>query len=70
MNSEELIEYLTDEGICYRQIYLLIKVETTEGNVNNLALIHWYDFKSTKNQYYYGYPKLKLTELYNIVNVK
>ncbi|KAF0503988.1 zn-finger domain-containing protein [Gigaspora margarita] len=70
MNSEELLEYLTDEGICYGQIYLLIKVETAEGNVDNLALIQWYDFKSTKKQYYYGCPRLKLTELYNIVNIE
>ncbi|RIB04900.1 hypothetical protein C2G38_2221163 [Gigaspora rosea] len=70
MNSEELFEYLTDEGICYGQIYLLIKVETTEGNVDNLALIRWYDFKSKRNQYHYGCPRLKLTELYNIVNVE
>ncbi|KAF0540929.1 hypothetical protein F8M41_006029 [Gigaspora margarita] len=49
MNPEELLEYLTDEGICYGQIYLLIKVETAKGNVDNLALIWWYDFKSTKN---------------------
>ncbi|KAF0552385.1 zn-finger domain-containing protein [Gigaspora margarita] len=52
-----------------RQIYLLIKVETSEKNVNNLALIQWYDFKSTKNQYHYRCSRL-LTELYNIVNVE
>ncbi|KAF0512401.1 hypothetical protein F8M41_018001 [Gigaspora margarita] len=70
MNSEELLEYLTDKGICYGQIYLLIKVETAEENVDNLALIRWYDFKSTKNQYHYGCSRLKLTELYNIVNIE
>ncbi|KAF0526271.1 zn-finger domain-containing protein [Gigaspora margarita] len=69
MNPKELLEYLTDEGICYGQIYLLIKVETAKENIDNLALIWWYNFKSTKNQYYNGCPRLKLTELYNIVNV-
>ncbi|KAF0435639.1 zn-finger domain-containing protein [Gigaspora margarita] len=39
INPKKLLEYLTDEGICYRQIYLLIKVETAEENVDNLALI-------------------------------
>ncbi|KAF0560707.1 zn-finger domain-containing protein [Gigaspora margarita] len=67
INPEELLEYLTNEGIIYGQIYLLIKVETAEGNMDNFTLIRWYDFKSTKNQYYYGCPRLKLTELYNIV---
>ena len=38
--------------------------------MDNLALIRWYDFKSKRNQYYYGCPRLKLTELYNIVNVE
>ncbi|KAF0528486.1 hypothetical protein F8M41_013112 [Gigaspora margarita] len=49
MNPEELLEYLTDKKICYGQIYLLIKVETAKENVDNLLLIQWYDFKSTKN---------------------
>ncbi|KAF0502914.1 hypothetical protein F8M41_019766 [Gigaspora margarita] len=70
MNPKELLEYLTNEGICYGQIYLLIKVETAKGNVDNLALIQWYNFKSTKNQYHYGCSKLKLTKLYNIVNIE
>ncbi|KAF0525175.1 zn-finger domain-containing protein [Gigaspora margarita] len=70
MNPEELLEYLTDKGICYGQIYLLIKVETAKENVDNLTLIQWYDFKSTKNQYHYGCSRLKLMELYNIVNVE
>ncbi|KAF0430077.1 hypothetical protein F8M41_005574 [Gigaspora margarita] len=70
MNPEELLEYLTDKGICYGQIYLLIKVETAEGNVDNLTLIRWYDFKSTKNQYHYECPRLKLMELFNIVNIE
>ena len=38
--------------------------------MDNLALIRWYDFKSTKNQYHYGCPRLKLTKLYNIVNIE
>ena len=38
--------------------------------MDNLVLIQWYNFKSTKNQYQYGCPRLKLMELYNIVNVE
>ncbi|KAF0490591.1 zn-finger domain-containing protein [Gigaspora margarita] len=66
INPEELLEYLTYEGICYG----LWTVETAKGNVDNLILIQWYDFKSTKNQYYYECPRLKLMELYNIVNIE
>ncbi|KAF0443230.1 zn-finger domain-containing protein [Gigaspora margarita] len=51
-------------------IYLLLNAETTEENALNLALIWWYDFKSTNDSYYYGCPRLKKTELYNIVNIE
>ena len=36
----------------------------------NLTLIQWYDFKSTNDPYYYGCPRLKKTELYNIVDIE
>jgi hypothetical protein len=36
----------------------------------NLALIQWYDFKSKKNPYYYGCPRLQLTELFNIIDIE
>ena len=36
----------------------------------NLALIQWYDFKSKKHPYLYGYPYLKLVELYNFVAIE
>ncbi|KAF0459118.1 zn-finger domain-containing protein [Gigaspora margarita] len=38
MNFEELFEYLSDHGICYRQVCLLAKIEL-EAKIFNLALI-------------------------------
>ncbi|KAF0427063.1 zn-finger domain-containing protein [Gigaspora margarita] len=70
MNSEVLLEYLLDDGICYGQIYLLLNVETTEESMLNLALIQWYDFKSTNDPYYYGCSRLKKTKLYNIIDIE
>ena len=36
----------------------------------NLALIQWYDFKSKRYSYLYGYPHLELIELYNFVSIE
>ena len=36
----------------------------------NLALIQWYDFKSTRYPCVYGCPHLKLKELYNFVVIE
>ena len=38
--------------------------------MHHLILIQWYDFKSKKYLYYYGCPRLKLTELYNIIDIE
>jgi hypothetical protein len=38
--------------------------------MHSLALIRWYDFKYTRYPYYYGCSRLKLTELYNIVDIE
>ena len=50
INFEELSEYLLDHGICYRQVYLLAKIEL-EAKIFNLALIQWYDFKFKKTPF-------------------
>lgn len=41
-----------------------------EALTHNLALIQWYDFKSQKNPYYYGCPRLQLTELFNVIDIE
>ena len=37
---------------------------------HNLALIQWYDFKSNRNPYYHRCPWLKLTELFNAIDIE
>ncbi|CAG8722320.1 9036_t:CDS:1, partial [Cetraspora pellucida] len=44
--------------------------KTTKENADNLTLIRWYDFKKTNNSYYYGCPRLKETELFNIIDIE
>ncbi|GES94544.1 hypothetical protein GLOIN_2v1824038 [Rhizophagus clarus] len=68
MDSEESNNYISDKGLCYRQALLLAEVLTDPPL--NLALIQWYDFKSKRNPYLYGYPHLKLIELYNFVAIE
>lgn len=36
----------------------------------NLALIQWYDFKSQKHPYMYGYPYLEIKNLYQFVVIE
>ena len=36
----------------------------------NIALIQWYDFISEVNPYLYGCSHLKLTNIYNIVDIE
>ncbi|KAF0386003.1 zn-finger domain-containing protein [Gigaspora margarita] len=66
--------YLTNkqniEDQILKMIYLLLNVETTKESVLNLALIWWYDFKSTNDPYYYRCPRFKKTELYNIIDIE
>ena len=38
--------------------------------MHNLTLIRWYDFKYKKYPYYYGCSRLKITELYNIIDIE
>ncbi|UZO11365.1 uncharacterized protein OCT59_002935 [Rhizophagus irregularis] len=46
MNSDELFDYASDQGICYGQVLLIAKIELKNQNIPlNLALIQWYDFK-------------------------
>ncbi|GBB97422.1 hypothetical protein RclHR1_29910001 [Rhizophagus clarus] len=46
MNFEELLQYSSDQSICYRQVLLIVYIDIEEqGIMSNLALIWQYDFK-------------------------
>ena len=36
----------------------------------HLALVQWYDFKSKKTPFVYGCPLLRLTEMYNFIEIE
>src|SRR3982751_4601324 len=71
MNSEELFDYKSDEGLCYGQVLLIMKVSIVlRRDPLKLALIQWYDFKSEKTPYKYGCAYIKLTEIFNVVDIE
>ena len=44
--------------------------EVFQRNPLKLALIQWYDFKSEKTLYKYGYTYIKLTEIFNMIDIE
>ncbi|GBC42276.2 hypothetical protein GLOIN_2v1783703 [Rhizophagus irregularis DAOM 181602=DAOM 197198] len=71
MNSDELFDYASDQGICYGQVLLIAKIELKNQNIPlNLALIQWYDFKFQNQPHLYGCPLLEITEIYNFIDIE
>jgi hypothetical protein len=53
------------------KVLLIACIEIEEqGIMSNLALIRWYDFKSQSRPYLYGCPRLKLTNIYNFIDIE
>lgn len=49
----------------------MVKIDIKEQNISlNLALIQWYDFKRKDTPYVYGCSRLKLTEIYNFIEIE
>jgi hypothetical protein len=53
----------------FLKILLIVKIVDFE-DLLNLVLIQWYDFKSESHPYLCRYPLLKLTEIYNFIDIK
>ncbi|RHZ88135.1 hypothetical protein Glove_26g84 [Diversispora epigaea] len=70
MNDEELFEYQFDNGICYTQTLLITEVFLKKEKSLHLALVQWYDFISKRIPFVYGCPLLKLTEVYNFIEIE
>ncbi|GET52353.1 hypothetical protein GLOIN_2v1762814 [Rhizophagus irregularis DAOM 181602=DAOM 197198] len=71
MNSDELFDYASDQGICYGQVLLIAKIELKNQNIPlNPALIQWYDFKFQNQPHLYGCPLLEITEIYNFIDIE
>ncbi|CAG8582324.1 8262_t:CDS:2, partial [Gigaspora rosea] len=56
MNELEQDDYLTDNGLCYAKILLIIQITSSQLNQKlELVLVHWYDFAypSNVNNHYF-----------------
>ncbi|RHZ87318.1 hypothetical protein Glove_37g146 [Diversispora epigaea] len=70
INDEELFEYQSNNGICYAQTLLITEVFLKKEKSLHLALVQWYDFISKRTPFVYGCPLLKLTEVYNFIEIE
>ncbi len=57
----------------FTKVLLIARIhieEEDQGITSNLALIQWYDFKSQSHPYLYGCSRLKLTNIYNFIDIE
>ena len=71
LNNVSMITKFVVHSLYLIKVLLITKIEIEELNIPlNLALIQWYDFKTQNNPYIYGCPRLKLTEIYNFIDIE
>ncbi|EXX77681.1 hypothetical protein RirG_021600 [Rhizophagus irregularis DAOM 197198w] len=62
------IDYLTDDGLCYGKILMLVEVSLFPNHPPlSLALIHWYDYYSKRFPIMYEYPHMKFVNHYDLI---
>jgi len=55
----------------FTKVLLIARIHIEDqGITSNLALIQWYDFKSQSHPYLYGCSRLKLINIYNIIDIE
>ncbi|RHZ88358.1 hypothetical protein Glove_23g256 [Diversispora epigaea] len=47
MNPDEIFEYTSDNGVCFAQVLLITEIIRNYEEPMHLALVQWYDFKSS-----------------------
>ncbi|RHZ84686.1 hypothetical protein Glove_78g183 [Diversispora epigaea] len=47
MNADEIFEYTSDNGVCFVQVLLITEIIMNYEEPMHLALVQWYDFKSS-----------------------
>ena len=53
------------------KVLLIAQINIKEQETTlNLALIRWYDFKLQSQPYLYGCSRLKLTNIYNFIDIE
>ncbi|RHZ89932.1 hypothetical protein Glove_9g7 [Diversispora epigaea] len=68
MNPDEIFEYTSDNGVCFAQVLLITEIIMNYEEPMHLALVQWYDFKSSVNPYLYECPLLEKTNIFNLID--
>ncbi|CAI2185535.1 13167_t:CDS:2 [Funneliformis geosporum] len=73
MDISEHDDYLTDNGLCYAKVLLILRVTSIKLERNlELALVYWYDFaypNNTTRHYFYKHAVLKHVEHYTLIPI-
>ena len=65
------IKFNNNYSLNFIKIVLIAKIDIKGlNNLLNLALIQWYDFKYQNWPYLYECSQLKLTEIYNFIDIE
>ncbi|RHZ87011.1 hypothetical protein Glove_41g45 [Diversispora epigaea] len=70
MNPDEIFEYTSDNGVCFAQVLLITEIIMNYEEPMHLALVQWYDFKSSVNPYLYECPLLEKTNIFNLIEIE
>ncbi|RHZ82785.1 hypothetical protein Glove_103g82 [Diversispora epigaea] len=65
MNADEIFEYTSDNGVL-----LITEIIMNYEEPMHLALVQWYDFKSSVNPYLYECPLLEKTNIFNLIEIE
>ena len=65
------IKFNNNYSLNFIKVVLIAKIDIKGlNNLLNLALIQWYDFKYQNRPYLYECSRLKLTEIYNFIDIE
>ncbi|RHZ76411.1 hypothetical protein Glove_198g68 [Diversispora epigaea] len=70
MNPDEIFEYTSDNGVCFAQVLLITEIIMNYEEPMHLALMQWYNFKSSVNPYLYKCPLLEKTNIFNLIKIE
>ncbi|CAB4437322.1 unnamed protein product [Rhizophagus irregularis] len=72
MHSEEVENYITQDGMCFGKVLMLCSVNISSSNYDtfDLALVQWYDYKDARELEKYGCPWLIQTSQYEFIPVE
>jgi hypothetical protein len=56
--------------IFYKQVLLITEIIMNNEKLMHLAVVQWYNFKSSENPFLYECPLLKKTNKFNLIEIE